>query len=334
LRRGCVWPQFSPFIIILDLRFSKYLAKVRTSAGTRSIFPKTPTPLPRTTAMSLESSQLAFIGGGNMAGAIIGGLVAKGVDRQHISVAEPWEVNREKIAKSAGVRVTTSNAEAAEAADLVVISVKPQVTKTVCEELARAWTGRKTLPVVASIAAGITLDSLRQWSTLEDGRTPHVVRVMPNTPALVGEGASGLYAHVDVTDDEKKLVEAMLKSVSKAAEWVDKEELLDVVTGLSGSGPAYFFNMVEHLVKSATDLGLSREQATRLASQTCLGAGKMLVESSDEPSQLRKNVTSPNGTTHAALETFKAEGFEAIVDKAVRAATSRADELGKTLASA
>lgn len=279
---------------------------------------------------SLQESKLAFIGGGNMASAIIGGLVNQGVQKQNIWVSEPWDVNREKMA-ALGVQTTTVNVEAAKDADLVIIAVKPQVTKGVCEELGAAWSQRTTLPVIVSIAAGITLDSLTQWLKTTDGRTAHVVRVMPNTPALVGEGASGLFASKDVTSEEKELVNAVLGSVSKATEWVDKEELLDVVTGLSGSGPAYFFAMVEHLIASATALGLSEEQATRLASQTCLGAGKMLAESSDSPTQLRKNVTSPNGTTYAALQTFESLGFKETVDKAVNAATSRAAELGNTL---
>ncbi|KAJ5216982.1 pyrroline-5-carboxylate reductase [Penicillium chermesinum] len=277
---------------------------------------------------SLQSSKLAFIGGGNMASAIIGGLLSNNVAKSNIFVAEPWDVNRNKLAAT-GVQTTTSNVEAGAQADLVIIAVKPQVAQTVCEELGASWSGRERLPVVVSIAAGITLGSLQEWARTKDGRAPHVVRVMPNTPALVAEGASGAFASSDVTAEEKELVNALLGSVSKATEWVEKEELLDVVTGLSGSGPAYFFAMVEHLVASATALGLPQDQATRLATQTCLGAGKMLVESSDEPSQLRKNVTSPNGTTHAALQTFEGLGFKDIVDKAVKAATDRAAELGK-----
>lgn len=182
---------------------------------------------------SLQESKLAFIGGGNMASAIIGGLVGKGVNKQNIWVSEPWDVNREKIA-SIGVHTTTSNVEAGGQADLIIIAVKPQVAKGVCEELAAAWAQRATLPVVVSIAAGITLGSLQQWLRTADGKTAHVVRVMPNTPALVGEGASGAFASADVTGDEKELVNGLLSSVSKATEWVDKEELLDVVTGLSG----------------------------------------------------------------------------------------------------
>ncbi|KAI1431229.1 pyrroline-5-carboxylate reductase [Xylaria sp. CBS 124048] len=278
----------------------------------------------------LQKSKLAFIGGGNMATAIIGGLSAKGIDKQNICVAEPWDVNRNKLTEI-GVRTSTSNAEAAHDADLLVISVKPQVTKVVCQELAAAWAQRASTPLIISIAAGITLDSLKAWLKLPDGRVPHIVRVMPNTPALVGEGASGLYADESVTSTEKELTAALVSSISKVSEWVDREAHIDVVTGLSGSGPAYFFAMVEHLIDSAVNLGLSKEQATRLAKQTCLGAGKMLVESTEEPAQLRKNVTSPNGTTAAALESFEASGLKDAVDKAVKAATSRGEELGKTL---
>ncbi|BCR82707.1 pyrroline-5-carboxylate reductase family protein [Aspergillus chevalieri] len=279
---------------------------------------------------SLQESKLAFIGGGNMASAIITGLVGQGANKQNITVSEPWDVNREKIA-TIGVQTTTSNVEAGKEADLVVIAVKPQVAKGVCKELGEAWSQRTTLPVVVSIAAGITLGSLEEWLKTSDGRTPHAVRVMPNTPALVNEGASGAFASKDVTDDERALVDALLGSVSKTIEWLNEEKLLDVVTSLSGSGPAYFFAMVEHLITSATQLGLTEEQATRLATQTCLGAGKMLVESSDEPAQLRKNVTSPNGTTHAALQTFESLGFKDIVDKSVKAAAARAEELGNSL---
>ncbi|KAK7753176.1 hypothetical protein SLS62_004909 [Diatrype stigma] len=281
----------------------------------------------------LQQSQIAFIGGGNMASAIIGGLTAKGIDKQHVVVSEPWDVNRAKMAE-AGVRTTASNAEAARDADIVILAVKPQVARGVCEELSASFSPAKQ-PLVISIVAGITAESLRAWlsSSNKSGGAPHVVRVMPNTPALVGEGASGLYAGSDVTAAEKELAAALLSSVSKATEWVDREELLDVVTGLSGSGPAYFFALVEHLIASATALGLAPEQATRLAKQTCLGAGRMLAESAEDPSQLRRNVTSPKGTTEAALQSFEASGLAASVDKAVKAAVDRAEELGKTLGS-
>ncbi|KAG6361640.1 hypothetical protein INS49_009867 [Diaporthe citri] len=286
-------------------------------------------------APDLSTKNISFIGGGNMAAAIISGLVSKGFDKQKIHVSEPWDVNRNKMA-DLGVKTTTSNLEAASGADVLIIAVKPQVAKTVCQELAGAWSSSLSssagLPLLVSIAAGITSDSLRAWSTTSAGKAPPVVRVMPNTPALVGEGASGLYAAGDVSAEQKELVSALMSSVSKATEWVDREELLDVVTGLSGSGPAYFFAIVEHLVASATRLGLPEEQATRLAKQTCFGAGKTMLESAEAPAQLRRNVTSPNGTTQAALESFEASGLAGIVDRAVEAATKRGEELGRTLA--
>lgn len=188
---------------------------------------------------SLQDSKLAFIGGGNMASAIIGGLLNQGINTQNITVSEPWDVNREKIA-GLGVHTTTSNVTAGGEADLVIIAVKPQVAKSVCEELGAAWSKRSSLPIVVSIAAGITLESMKNWLQTSDGRIAHSVRVMPNTPALVGEGASGLFASQEVTSEEKELVGALLQSVSKATEWVDKEELLDVVTGLSGKSSGWF----------------------------------------------------------------------------------------------
>ncbi|KXT09718.1 hypothetical protein AC579_1688 [Pseudocercospora musae] len=279
----------------------------------------------------LKTQNISFIGGGNMAAAIISGLVSTGFEKKQITVSEPWHVNRQKMA-DLGVNTTANNPEAATGADIIILAIKPQVAKTVCQELAAsAFSSANSQPLIVSIAAGITGASLKEWCQTKEGKSPAIVRVMPNTPALLGEGASGLYADKDVSEKQKELATALLQSVSRAIEWVEKEELLDVVTGLSGSGPAYFFAMVEHLIASATGLGLSEEQATRLATQTCLGAGKMLVEGKDSPSQLRKNVTSPNGTTQAGLESFEASGFAAIVDKAVKAATDRGEELGRTL---
>lgn len=298
-----------------------------------------------------------------MGAAIIGGLLAKGsTSREHIVVAEPWDVNREKVESQLGVRTTVSNAEAARDADVLVLAVKPQVARDVCKELAASWDSDELhLPLVVSIVAGITHTNLTAWFAAPDGRVPKVIRVMPNTPALVGEGASGAYAGEGVMEDEKELVSVLLGSFSKVTEWVDREELIDVVTGLSGtyllrcctslrtllpvsysaadadvtpplgSGPAYFFALVEHMVDSATALGLPREQAERLAKQTCFGAGKMLVSQPESPAQLRINVTSPKGTTEAALKSFAASGLPEIVDKAVKAATSRGEELGKIL---
>jgi pyrroline-5-carboxylate reductase len=180
-----------------------------------------------------QSSQLAFIGGGNMATAIINGLLSTGVKPAFITVSEPLDDVRNKFA-ALGIHATTSNSDATAEADVVVIAVKPQVMSTVCTELALAWANRPTLPVVLSIAAGITLVSMSKWLKTPDGRVPHIVRAMPNTPALVGEGAAGVIASAEVTVEEKKLVGSLLSSISHATEWVSDENMLDIVTGLSG----------------------------------------------------------------------------------------------------
>jgi pyrroline-5-carboxylate reductase len=186
------------------------------------------------TMPQLQSSKVAFIGGGNMATAIISGLVSTGFPpKSQITVSEPLDSARAKLA-ALGIHATTSNSAATAEADIVVIAVKPQVTPTVCNELAAAWASRSTLPTVLSIAAGVTLDSLCEWLRTPDGRVPHIVRAMPNTPALVGEGAAGVFARPEVTEEEKQLVGQLLGSISHATEWVSNEGMLDVVTGLSG----------------------------------------------------------------------------------------------------
>ena len=216
--------------------------------------------------MSLQSTPLAFLGGGNMASAIISGLLRNSVPANNIHVSEPWEPNRTKIA-ALGIQTTTSNITAAASASIVIIAVKPQVAKAVCEELSAAWaeSSRPTLPVVVSIAAGITVQSLQTWlSEKNGGKVPGVVRVMPNTPALVTEGASGAFAAAEVKESERKLVEELLGSVSQVTEWVEREELLDVVTGLSGMFlfplPLFcFFGwLVSMLVRLIMEMGMDR----------------------------------------------------------------------------
>src|SRR3954469_5820365 len=180
------------------------------------------------TTSQIKDAELCFIGGGNMGAAIIGGLLAKGsTSLENIVVSEPWEVNRKKIEESLSVRTTTSNIEAAKGANVLILAVKPQVAKGVCQELAASWSDskREQLPLIVSIAGGITLDALTHWFTLADGRAPRVVRVMPNTPALLGEGASGAFAGAGVSQEEKELVTELLESFGKVTEWVDREEL-------------------------------------------------------------------------------------------------------------
>lgn len=183
-------------------------------------------------APSLQDAKITFIGGGNMAAAIIGGLLARDIRKENISVSEPWDVNRNKFADM-GLRVSASNTEFSAEADVAILAVKPQVAKDVCRELGESWGQKTKAPLVISIAAGIQLKELREWFGA-GGKTPPIVRTMPNTPALVGEGASGLYAGDDVSKDERELTSALMASVSQATEWVSEERLLDVVTGISG----------------------------------------------------------------------------------------------------
>lgn len=183
-------------------------------------------------APSLQDAKITFIGSGNMAGAIIGGLLARGISKENISVSEPWDVNRNKMADM-GLRVSASNTEFSAEADVAIIAVKPQIAKQVCHELGESWGQKTKAPLVISIAAGIQLNQLREWFAA-GGKTPPIVRTMPNTPALVGEGATGLYAGDDVSKDERELTSALMASVSPASEWVSEERLLDVVTGISG----------------------------------------------------------------------------------------------------
>lgn len=268
-----------------------------------------------------------------MATAMISGLLARGSDKSTIMVAEPWEVNRQKLA-NLGVCTTTNNVEAANFGEIVICAIKAQIMKAACQELAeKSFSTRSTLPLLVSIAPGITTQTLEQWCSTKDGRTPPIVRAMPNTPALVGEGATGVYASPSVPLALKQQLNTVLESLGRTIEWVDSESLLDVIMGISGCGPAYFYTMVEHIVACGTTLGLPKDQATRLAVQTCLGAGKMLAEGKDSPTQLRINVTSPKGTTEAALASFKAAEFGKIVDEAVKAAIDRGEKLRCSLGS-
>ncbi|KAJ3258501.1 hypothetical protein HK103_003623 [Boothiomyces macroporosus] len=274
--------------------------------------------------------RISFIGGGNMANAIIGGLLAAGYKASNIIVSDPYEPSRQSLEKNFGVSTTTdNNATLTHPNTILILAVKPQVMKQVAEGISKNVLQFK--PLIISIAAGITIPDLSRWLKMGSTEEPCIIRCMPNTPALVSQGATGVYAPSNISETQKDLALNVLKSISKATYWVDKESLLDVVTGISGSGPAYFFLMVEALEQAGIQLGLSSEVARGLAAQTCLGAGQMLTTSTDSPSELRRKVTSPNGTTQAAIESFEANGFRDVVARAVKAATDRGDELGRIL---
>jgi pyrroline-5-carboxylate reductase len=263
---------------------------------------------------------IAFIGGGNMARSLIGALIRGGVEKSSIGVAEPDAATRDALARDFGVHVHAGNADAVVGAGTIVLAVKPQVLKGVCAELGRAI--GDAAPLIVSIAAGIRIGQIERWI----GRPLPIVRAMPNTPALIGAGATGLVANARASADDRARAEAMLAAAGRTA-WIEREDLMDTVTALSGSGPAYFFLLVEALEDAAVAQGLECSTARMLASQTCLGAGRMLAESGEAPSTLRERVTSPGGTTAAALAAFETGDFRKLVAAAVAAATERGREL-------
>lgn len=268
-----------------------------------------------------NTPSIAFIGGGNMARSIIGGLVANGFSGSDISVSDPYQSGLDALATDFSVATTSDNQMAIEGKSVVVLAVKPQALKSVCQDLD---IGKDTL--VISIAAGITIDSMTQWL----GGNAAIVRCMPNTPSLIQTGASGLYANSEVTEDQKQLADTILSAVGITT-WLDSEAQIDPVTAVSGSGPAYFFLMMEAMIDAGVAQGLSVEAASQLTIQTALGAAKLAQSSDVDVAELRRRVTSPNGTTEQAILTFEKEGLRSVVDKAMVACRDRSIELATEL---
>ena len=275
--------------------------------------------------MSYET--LAFIGAGNMASSLISGLIADGYPPDRIRVSDSQLAMSQSLGDRFGVVVCTSNQEAVASAAVVVLAVKPQVMHGVLVDLKDCL--KKTQPLLLSIAAGIACHSIQRWS----GEIKAVVRTMPNTPAMVQSGATGLYATEAVSERQREVAESILRAVGITV-WVQDETLIDAVTALSGSGPAYFFLLMEAMTEAGIQLGLDRGTASLLSQQTALGAGRIAIESSEDPSELRRRVTSPGGTTERAIATFEAGGFRDLVLSAMRAAKDRAEVLSQELGGA
>ncbi|MBP7370861.1 MAG: pyrroline-5-carboxylate reductase [Arenimonas sp.] len=267
-------------------------------------------------------SSIAFIGGGNMARSIIAGLLNQGFNKQLIHVSEPYEPVRESLARELSLQVDHNNVQVAAQSQVWLFAIKPQVMKSVCVELKDL--AQMQRPLVISIAAGITAMQLDQWL----GGNMTVVRAMPNTPALLGVGASGLYATATVNPAQKQMAEKLFQAIGLAT-WVTDEALIDSVTALSGSGPAYVFLLAEAMQAAAEQQGLPQDVAQTLAVQTFVGAAKMLSESGESAAELRKRVTSPNGTTQAAIETFENNGLRKMVQRAMDAAAERGRVLSR-----
>jgi pyrroline-5-carboxylate reductase len=264
---------------------------------------------------------IGFIGGGNMAGALIGGMLRRGFAAADIVVAEPLDAQRAKLAQEFGVAVEESAAQAL-TADVVVLAVKPQVLRQVVS----SWPKLAPGTCVLSIAAGIRAADIARWL----GGHAAVVRAMPNTPALVGAGIAGLYALPGASAAQRRQAESILAAVG-ACVWVDDEARIDAVTAISGSGPAYVFLFIEALEAAGRDLGLDAATARALALETFRGAAELAVHDGAEPAELRARVTSKGGTTERGIAALEAHGVRQAVLAAARAADARARELGDLL---
>ncbi|AZM37661.1 MULTISPECIES: pyrroline-5-carboxylate reductase [unclassified Acinetobacter] len=267
------------------------------------------------------NQNICFIGGGNMAQALIGGLLSRGLPTTRITVSDPVEQIRH-ILEEKNIQTTTDNVDAIKNADVVVLAVKPQVLATVLQPLK----GLLSDKLVISIIAGAEIQTISDLI----GGSQRIVRVMPNTPALVQTGAHGIYASEAVNAQDRELTSQILAATGLTI-WVDNEAQIDAVTAVSGSGPAYFFYLMESMIRAGKNLGLDEKVATALTLQTALGAAQMAITSSNSPTELRKNVTSPNGTTQAALEVFDRAQISQNIQAALAAAQKRSQELAQEL---
>lgn len=270
----------------------------------------------------MKNCTIAFIGCGNMSRSLIGGLIANGIETEKLHAADPDNKQRSNIAEQFAIATFADNQGAIEKADVILLAVKPQVMHEVVSDIAESVKGTNKL--IISIAAGVKLDSIMNWL----GNKTAIVRVMPNTPALIQAGAAAIVANEHTSETQKNIAEAMMRSVGTAI-WLDSEEQMDAVTALSGSGPAYFFYFMEAMEKAAIAMGLNNEQARLLTIETAVGASKMALMSSSDPAELRQQVTSPGGTTEKALNIFKQNNMEKLVEKAMQAAKQRSIELSE-----
>ncbi len=273
---------------------------------------------------TMKDKNIVFIGAGNMAAALIKGLIQDGHPAENITAADPDHDKLNLISEQTGIRINSDNSAAIADADIVVIAVKPQVIAAVASGISAAVAKRQ--PLVISIAAGVPTSHLQQWL----GETTAIVRTMPNTPAMLQAGATGLFAAANVNAEQHSLAESIMRAVGLTI-WVEQESLIDAVTAVSGSGPAYFFLFMEHMIRAAKVLGLPDESAHLLTLQTALGASRMALESDDNPATLRARVTSPGGTTEQAINTFETGGLEQLVMDAMRAARDRSIELSSQI---
>jgi pyrroline-5-carboxylate reductase len=272
----------------------------------------------------MQNATMAFLGTGNMCGSIIGGLIAEGYNPADITATRRSEERLQALKGEFGIQTSTDNIAAVANHDVIILGVKPQMMKELCDQIKDQVQISK--PLVISVAAGLTAETLERWL----GGNVALVRTMPNTPSLVRCGAAGLYANASVSQEQKAVAEKMLQAVGIAL-WVDEEAQIEAVTGVSGSGPAYFFLMMEAMQKAGEEVGLSPEVSRQLTLQTALGAARMASESDVDAAELRRRVTSPGGTTEQAIKTFNEGGIHDLFAKAVKASSDRGKELSKLL---
>ncbi len=272
----------------------------------------------------MNSKIIAFIGSGNMATSLIGGLVADGYNPKLIIASDPDSEKLADLSARFGIQSAEDNSAAVKQADVIVLAVKPQVLEAICLDLATVIQEKQ--PLIVSIAAGIRETDLQHWL----GGEVALVRSMPNTPAMLQAGATVLHAGKGVSDQQRDLAESILRAVG-LTRWVDDEELMDIATALSGSGPAYFFLVMEAMEAAAISHGLAADTARLLTIQTALGAARMAIESSDGPATLRQKVTSPGGTTERALEILEQGDLKALFAQALEGAKKRSEELSEML---
>lgn len=270
--------------------------------------------------------KIGFIGAGNMARSLIGGLIASSLPADNIQASAPDTEQLQALADDFSIQTGTDNQALTDQCDVIVLAVKPQILKSVCQALCARRDG-----LYLSIAAGIPTASIHHWLEQKTGAGPlAIIRAMPNTPALLQTGASALYANPHATEMQRESAEAIMRAVGLAL-WVEDEAQMDAVTALSGSGPAYHFLFMEAMINAARELGLDEASARLLTIQTAFGAAKMALEIDETPATLRQNVTSPGGTTECAIQTFQQGGFEKLVTAALSAARDRARELAEEL---
>lgn len=275
----------------------------------------------------MTKQTIGLIGAGNMARSLAGGLLQNGWDPGQIILSDPDPQQCQAVEQSLKVRCFANNADVVEKADILVLAIKPQVAAEAASDIAKKLQTMTKKPLLLSVVAGIRIPTLEHWL----GHDLAIVRAMPNTAALVGSGATALFANKQANDKQCNLAESIMRAVGIVA-WLDDEALMDTATALSGSGPAYFFLVMEAMEQAAIKQGLDADTARLLTLETAYGAAKMALEGHEDPADLRKQVTSPGGTTEAAIKVFTESGFLETTQRALDAASNRSRELADLFA--